>query len=197
VEREQVKECAARWDRRGYSQVRIVEKVVEELSIRVHQTTISALLREVREDYKGRTFDQRSALVAEKVEQYRDIVEEMWDAWYRSREPGVVETEEECEGGRGGGYSKTGRTTRRQVGDRSYLALAKECYDRICDLFGLDAPRKVVGQVGAVGSFNWEEVMGEIPEQVPDTVEEEIGGVGTGGTGSDVPAPKAPEAEDG
>lgn len=88
TEREEVLAKVAQLDRRGYTQKVIAEKV----GVSIPQ--ICYYLKKLRMRYIEAQLEDRSALVAMKIEQYREIRKEAWEAWERSKEDKLREVKD-------------------------------------------------------------------------------------------------------
>lgn len=86
VLREQVLAEIAKFDRRGYTQRQIGEVLKETFNLELAQTTISSYLKTIRTSYHKARMAEHADLVAEKLEQYREIRAEAWMAYERSKE---------------------------------------------------------------------------------------------------------------
>lgn len=69
----------AKLDRRGYTQVEIAKDV------KLSQAMVSIYLRNLRQRYFDSVTKDRTEMVGEKLEQYREVRREAWDAWERSK----------------------------------------------------------------------------------------------------------------
>ncbi len=85
TQKEIVLSVVAKLDRRGYTQMEIVEGLKKETGIGVSQSSICLYLKEIRKAYAEAKIEQREALVNEKVQQLREVRREAWEAWERSK----------------------------------------------------------------------------------------------------------------
>jgi predicted transcriptional regulator len=79
-EREEDLEKVALLHRRGYNQRQISEK------LGVTQQQVSYDLAALRKRYAETQLEETGAAIAEKVEQFREVFKEAWEAWERSKQ---------------------------------------------------------------------------------------------------------------
>jgi hypothetical protein len=137
----------ARLDRRGYT----TRKIAPLLG--VSHVQVAYDLKVLRERYQSLTAEERKAAVAEKRLQYREIREELWQEWERSKndaERSVKErraktgkapkkgqaTVEDAE------HLKVVMTTEGRLADANYLGKVLHVHELECRLDGLNAPTK-------------------------------------------------------
>jgi predicted transcriptional regulator len=179
----------AEMDRRGYSQYEIAREVG------VRQPTVSEYLKKIRKRYVESMLEDRKEMVAEKLEQYREVRRVAWEAYMRSLDPAtkrVVERMPEMKAAKRS--PRGGRRTREETnleGVRAQLKVIKvivttegrlpaneflhtvlKTLDAERELLGLDPDRRSL--VG-VYQVPWEQLYGA--DASPDLVEQEIEGV--------------------
>lgn len=94
TEKEAVLAEVAKLDRRGHTQHEIRKLLASTLGVKVGQPMVSIYLKEIRTNYVRIQTEQRAELVAEKVEQYREVRREAWAAWERSKRNSVRRVKE-------------------------------------------------------------------------------------------------------
>lgn len=92
--RQQVYAEIAKLDRRGYTQWDIATTLKEMGLIDVSQMMICQYLKDIRKRCLEQMVEERKAAIAEKIEQYREVRREAWDAWERSKADIVTRVEE-------------------------------------------------------------------------------------------------------
>lgn len=85
TQKEQVFAIVAKYDRRGYTQLQIVEKLKEEAQLEVTQPTVSDYLKQLRTQYASSKLANREELINEKIEQLKEVRREAWEAYERSK----------------------------------------------------------------------------------------------------------------
>lgn len=85
TEKEAVLAEVAKLDRRGHTQHEIRKALAATFGLKVGQPMVSIYLKEIRTNYVREQSEQRAELVAEKIEQYREVRREAWAAWERSK----------------------------------------------------------------------------------------------------------------
>lgn len=83
-ERERVKAKVAELDRRGYNTYRISEMMPALMGVTLSQPMVSVYLKQIREAYRKVQLQSQAELVAEKLEQYRELRAIAWDAYEKS-----------------------------------------------------------------------------------------------------------------
>lgn len=181
-------EIVAKYDRRGYTQLEIVEKVKQERGIDLSQQGISYYLKKIREGYKERTLEHQQDMLAEKLAQYAEIRREAWEAYEKSKEDGVTIITERAPGvpvvlntGPLKPGEKPGRrdnpetlkgtlellkeVVRREgrIPANEFLKTIMATLDAECRLLGLDAPKKV--DIKGSVAFDWDTVLRDIMQQ--------------------------------
>ena len=133
-----------RLDRRGYSQREIAAR------IGVAPSQVCYDLKLLRQRYREAQLAERSAAVAEKLEQYRDIRREAWEAWERSKDNKEKEITEKVSslGAQEAVAAKTEKlkaiiTTEGRLPGNEYLRTILETLQNERELQGLDAPKKL------------------------------------------------------
>ena len=127
--------------RRGWSQLDIAVKYG------VSQPTISQALKTEREAAKKQVAKTREAEQQQVIAALMEIIRECWDAWEHSKKPGEEITEkkrvDDGEDGDGTEFTLVELVTTGRCPDSDYLRLAKECWDKICTIRGLEAPKEM------------------------------------------------------
>lgn len=165
TDKEEVLATVAKLNRRGYSQYAIADQVG------VNQSTVSYYLKEIRQRYTQSIVNERKELVAEKLEQVREVITEAWEAWVRSKKDREKVTEEETSSN---GYikTKTGASREGQFGEVAYLNTVLRCIQAERELLGLDAPKTVTA---TVQTLDWNQLVKGLPVgQHPDEIEQTI-----------------------
>lgn len=119
TEREHARAEVARLDRKGYGQIAIARK------LRVSQPQVCYDLKVIRKRFVETQMAERGALVAEKLEQYRGLLSELWDAWERSKKG--------------------------QLPENAYMESILRCLAATSELLGLYGPKKMK----APPTINW------------------------------------------
>lgn len=172
----------AQLDRRGHSQHAIAA------AVQISQPMVCQYLKKIRKRYEESLISNRAELVAEKLEQLREVRQEAWDAWERSKLNAVttrvhnVKAREDA-GKKGKDKLKTGRTLSEslvklkeivtiegRLPASEYLGIVLKTLDAERELLGLDEydPGKMMG--AAVGVV-WDQLSKGEP---PDTIEEQL-----------------------
>jgi predicted transcriptional regulator len=132
-----------RLDRRGYSQREIASR------IGVAPSQVCYDLKLLRKRYRDAQLSERSAAVAEKLAQYRDIRREAWEAWERSKDNKEKEITEKVSslGAQEAAAAKIEKlkaiiTTEGRLPGNEYLRTILETLQNERELQGLDAPKK-------------------------------------------------------
>lgn len=181
-----------KYDRRGYSQHKIVEAIAP--LVKLSQPRVCQLLKEIREQYKSRVLEDRTEKVNEMLEAYRDVRAEAWASYEKSKadsERLVRESvrphkgeDEEVGGdslrGKRNGKGATGRrgesveqslvllkevvTTEGRLPANVYLQTVLDTLKAERDLLGLDAPKTV--DVTTTGELTvWDRIAGvDLPQ---------------------------------
>lgn len=152
----------ARYDRRGYTQHRIVEAIRP--LVKLSQPTVCVLLKEVRLEYRNRAVEDRAEKVNEILQSIRDVRSEAWDAYEKSRLNGVTRRREnvrpfEPKKGAKNSKNSTGKkgesveqtlvllkevvTTEGRLPANVYLQTVLETLKAERELLGLDAPKQL------------------------------------------------------
>lgn len=175
-------EVVAKYDRRGYTQLQIVEMVQKERGITLSQQGISLYLKQIRESYKQRVIEHQQDMLAEKLAQYAEIRREAWLAYEKSKEDGVSILTEKAPGipvvlntgplkpgekpGRrdhpetlAGTLQLLKEVVRREgrIPANEFLKTIMATLDAECRLLGLEAPKKL--DVNAKVGFDWDELI--------------------------------------
>lgn len=121
--------------------------------------------------------DNAAELVAIKKAELAELKKEAWDAWERSKKAAEIQhvRHEQDDGGAGGApRAKTisEKTSKGQVGDARYLAVVARCIRQEIALDGLEPEQSATMHV--TGTINWDVLLSEIPEEVPDDIEQRI-----------------------
>lgn len=143
----QVKSLIAKYDGRGWSTYMLVDVVKQKLGISISQPMVAIyrkqMLAETAKEYRG----NRQELVAEKIEQLRDIRREAWDAWVRSSEDARKTVEEYSSGKEqvspddyvtSEELVKRVETREGRLPDNAYLNTIRQTLDDERKLLGLD-----------------------------------------------------------
>lgn len=165
----------AQMHNRGYSQTEIAIKMG------LTQAAISIKLKQIRQKYVQQQEEWTHDMIAEKLEQYREVRKEAWEAWERSKldskkrvkevspskpkqlDDGTVEEQE--------ARVKLILTKEGRLPSAQYLQIVLDTFKAERDLLGLDEAKKV--EVNA-SVFSWDTLLQGIQEAVPDTVEQQI-----------------------
>jgi predicted transcriptional regulator len=186
TEREEALAETARLDRRGYSQRQIARV------LGVDHSQVCYDLKVIRRRYQDTQLGERAALVAEKVEQYRELRAEAWAAWERSKEDATKRVEENTEKpgfGEDGdplpGRRKVTETAERRLPGAEYARVILETCEAERKLLGLDAPVKaeVSGPEGGPLRFSLEEAV-EARRELEAWERERLAGRGEAGAGA-------------
>lgn len=115
---------------------------------RISKRRIEADIQELTRKWQAESLRSISELRAEQLEKLRQVEQELWQAWEKSKEMREIITSELSTGGiedAGAGGSRRKVQTRReqQVGDPRYLQGILEVVDRRTKLLGLNEPQKV------------------------------------------------------
>ena len=143
----QVKALIAKYDGRGWTQHMIVEVIKRQLGISISQPMVGIyrkqMLAETAKAYRGNWEE----MVAQKVEQLRDVRREAWDAWVRSSEDAqkLVEEYGQVKEAVGDGDYVTSEemikrviTKEGRLPDNAYLNTIMKTLDAERELLGLD-----------------------------------------------------------
>lgn len=181
TEREGVLALVARLDRIGYNQYDIAREIGREFrGKQVSQQYVSVMLKEIRERYLLQQKVERQHLIAVKIEQYRDIYRQAYEAWVRSSS-GLERTTEESvlrpqpktqdpvgKRVRGEKVDKASELAHRLVvikrvvlkegraGAAEFLRVMAECLQAERELLGLDAPKKIEGEMKQKVTLDWD-----------------------------------------
>jgi transcriptional regulator with XRE-family HTH domain len=142
TQREADKAEVERLDRRGYSQRQIAER------LGVAPSQVCYDLKLLRKRYQDTQLAERSAAVAEKLEQYREVRREAWEAWDRSKDNKEKEIKEKisnlAQQAEAGAVEKLKAviTTEGRLPGNEYLRTILETLQDERELLGLDAPKK-------------------------------------------------------
>lgn len=164
-----------RLDRCGFSQSRIAAKMKETIGYAVTQPMVHRYLKEIKEKYKNRVMEDRSAKVSEMLEQLRDVRAAAWEAYERSKEDAervVKEAMPPKDGdkkkpkrGRDGETAEQSLvllkqiiTTEGRLPGNAYLNTVLATLQAERDLLGLDAPKEV--DVRQITTLNWDALCG-------------------------------------
>lgn len=176
TDKERVLAEVGRLDRCGYSQYAIAEKMKTTIGYAVSQPMVSKYLKRIREEYKGRLIEDRSAKVAEMLDQLRDVRVAAWDAYERSKEDAERVVKEAVAAKEGGEKKKPRRgcsgetaeqslvllkqivTTEGRLPGNAYLNTVLATLQAERDLLGLDAPKEV--DVRQITTLNWDALCG-------------------------------------
>lgn len=134
-----VKEEVRRLLARRYTQVQIAEH------LGISQPAVSKWKKKIEEDARAAAVD-RAAEIQRIIETLDDLEREAWEAWEKSKEPGVIEKSESGTGAKGL-IDKDITTTKHQIGDTAYLAQVQDAIKQRRAILGLDAPTKNTGTV--------------------------------------------------
>jgi hypothetical protein len=132
-----------RLDRRGYSQREIASRVG------VAPSQVCYDLKLLRKRYQDTQLAERSAAVAEKLEQYREVRREAWEAWDRSKDNKEKEIKEKISNLAQQAEPGTGEklkaviTTEGRLPGNEYLRTIVQTFQDERELLGLDAPKKL------------------------------------------------------
>lgn len=192
----------ARLDRRGYGQHAIARELRERGIVSVTQPMICQYLKRIRARYEEAQVINRAAYVSQLVENYRDIMQEAWSAWERSKSDRESVTTEKApppppppesrlprgRANRQGGFNGRDEQaslrllreivrTEGRLPASEYLGTVLKCLEAIRALLGLDQPAK--SQVDmTVQTLSWDSLLAQSPPPVTgdadDPVEREI-----------------------
>jgi predicted transcriptional regulator len=179
--------------RRGYTQQEVAD------IIGISQAQVCYDWKIVISKLRNESDTARDELIAIKLEEYREIKREAWDAWERSKEDAErLEEDEFCEdrtcavcsgkgtNGRGGkcfncqgnGFRKAQKATSKRLTREGknpaneYLRTILSCVEAERELLGINPDKKVSGTLNVM---NWDLLANGIPDgQVPDLIEQEI-----------------------
>ena len=178
TQRESVLAEVAKMYRQGRTQTEIAE------TLGVSQPNVCRDLKIIRERYQRTQLDDRGALIAEKLAQYRDIRREAWLAWERSKEDAGMVVEEfvdatESDGSREGSERRIRRVVtkagRLPVNQFLQTILATHKAER--ELLGLD-PEKPAAQnninVVVAGAEFWSGLVKQMKASLPLAVESRV-----------------------
>lgn len=134
-------------------------------SMGVQQSTISKDLRELQRRWQAASVTAMDAMKAEQLAKIDELERTYWEAWARSKEDAEITVTKTrglkikktdtvpVTGGElltatnhtevTGAPFETMHRTEGQVGNPAFLAGVQWCINKRCELFGLDAPRKV------------------------------------------------------
>jgi predicted transcriptional regulator len=199
--REQMMAIVAKMDRRGYSYGQIAEV------LGVTPEAVGEHVRRLKREYRAIAIEDLEESIGEKIEQYKEMRREAWEAWERSKErfEEVTETEslpiriEDTRGKKDKG-DKSGRKDRNSPELRTvskvtksvyksgaeYLRIVLTCLEAERKLRGTDAPEKMDLRSEVL---NWGELAKAGP--VPDVLAEKIE---RARLGLDIPPPTLPPA---
>lgn len=142
----------------------------------VSSTAVSNDMKIIKARYTETLLSSRAEMVAIKLEQYRAVMKEAWEAWRQSKKnkhkvmTGSTQVQTFVQ-------AKEQRTIERQTGNATYLSIVASCLQAERELLGLDAPKK--SQVtGAI--LDWDKLLlglaqGEISDPVEQTIAEVMG----------------------
>lgn len=186
-------------DRRGYTQARIGQLIGNDnrFGFTLSTTQVSEYLKTIKARYREKILHQREELIAEKLEQYREVRAEAWAEWERSKENAervVTETapvpvkkddngkkrpkalnnrERQIDGWKEEMRKvKEAVTTEGRLGNPAYLTIVLETLDAERQLLGID---ELVAAL-TVQTKKRSAVVDEIA-QIMSAVEEQIGGL--------------------
>ena len=189
-DREKYLEELARLACRGYSQSVMAERLNRS------KGQISKDLKIIRRRYNDSIVSSRAELVQEKLAQYKDILQEAWEEWERSKADTFRKVEElikpfKPKRKEGDGEDadestplelsdedrdrlikvKETITTEGRLAEVAFLKVIADCLKAERDLLGLDEPKKVDSN-STVNQFNWD-MLTQVPA-VGDTVNARI-----------------------
>jgi plasmid maintenance system antidote protein VapI len=163
--------------RRGMKQTEIAK------AVGVSQPQIAYDLRIVQTRYQATQMKDRSALVAEKLAQYRDVGREAWLAYDRSKEDAGTVVEEfvvasESDGTREGSERRIRRVVTKagRLPANQYLLTILSVLKAECELLGLDPERPVAQNnlnLVVAGAEFWSNLAQQVAAQLP-TVEQRV-----------------------
>lgn len=85
LEREEIKEEVAKWDRFGFTQRRIAEKLKEVLNVTVGQVQVGNYIASIRQEYRDSKLMNRNEVVVQELKVLMDVRAESIAAWDRSK----------------------------------------------------------------------------------------------------------------
>lgn len=179
--------------RRGWTRTEVAEL------LEVHPSMITYDLNQVlREELENQEKDTE-VLRRLKLEEYREVKKEAWDAWERSK---LEKTFKTLETKSAGDYSYDKETTHieKPVGEARYLHTVLQCLDSERELLGIDPPKKVdiKGEHTVVDvSMTWDQLAqayhrGKVDV---DVVERSIQGALQAAQAPEEPSPNAPDPQ--
>ncbi len=168
---EQVKAEIAKWNRRGYTQTDIRRELKKSLDVSISQPMVSIYISRIKEEYKESAIEDRRVMVAEKLDEYREVIREAWAAWERSKEGKRRTTKESGENDKGA-YSKES-VTEEEMRASEYLKIVMEGYRAIREMLGLDEAMRVdVSSKVEVDVYNYDSVVEMLRRPIVDPVDE-------------------------
>lgn len=168
--RETVLAEVSKWAVRGFSQRAIATKLEETMGVKVTQPQIGVYLKQVNERYKAEAIEDRRIMVMRKLEELREVRNEAWVAWEKSKEDVEKRVKETGETEKGG-FSKDRLEVIGRLPGGEYLQVVLNCIKAERELLGLDEAMKVNMSV-VTTAIPWDELVGHRNEI--DLVEAEI-----------------------
>lgn len=115
---------------KGYPQYVIAEKV------KLSDTTVSAVLAEVRDEWLQSSIMDFNAAKARELEHLDVLEREAWDAWELSKKPKVKKTHKDIGQGQFPGEEITKEVVRSD-GNFHYLDIVQKCIAQRCQIIGI------------------------------------------------------------
>jgi len=146
TEREEALAEVAKWDRRGYS----VRAIAAKMGVSHVQVVYD--LKIVKQRYRDTVLEERAALVAQKIEQLREVRQEAWNAWEASKENCERQVKEKISESLDAHGNPTAETLQRmkavittegRLPSNEYLTTILRTFEEEADLQGLYAPTKI------------------------------------------------------
>lgn len=153
-------------DRRGYDQWSIARE------LGVSRSLVQADLKKIRKQYIEARTEVQDQTVQLIVAQYREVMEESWRAWERSKTDAMRDVTEETlfdEVSR----TKITRYVEGRLPGAQYLQTILQCLKAIRDLFDLDLKKGPDTQVNVM-TIDWESLKGRPPSTQVDKLEARI-----------------------
>lgn len=155
-------------DRQGYTQTAIASVIGSS------QAQVNYDLRIIRKRYAEFLVLKRKVVTAQKVEEYRDIRREAWEAYQKSKEPLIEEIEEQTITATGG-YTKITNKTKQRLPDAAYLRIIADCLAAEREMQGIDAPKRLNLKAAMASGIDFDAFAdGPATEELEDVIEAEI-----------------------
>jgi predicted transcriptional regulator len=138
-------------DKRMISRLYLQGKIQAEIAaeLKISQPTVSRELKELVNEWKiERVYDINEAKQKE-LAKIDNLELEYWEAWSRSRRDAERKIKKDAISSKGFS-NETTEQVEPQVGDPRFLNGVQWCIERRCLILGVDAPKKIQGEIGVI-----------------------------------------------